>query len=188
MNFMIEAGDLKTGVTLKLDNNLYRVVKTAYNKPGRGKASMNTTLMDLRTGNTVQRVFGAEERLDNVFVEAEKVDYLYKDGSFLYFMNPETYEQYEASSELFGEDANYLKEGLQLELRMHEGLAIDYKLPTTAVYKVAEADVAIAGDTTGKVTKKCTTETGLVVQVPLFVNVGDMIEVDTRDGSYVGRG
>src|SRR5262245_645973 len=110
---MIEAGDLKTGVTLKLDNNLYRVVKTAYNKPGRGKASMNTTLMDLRTGNTVQRFFGAEERLDNIFVEAEKVDYLYRDGTFLYFMNPETYEQYEASAELFGEDEHYLKEGLQ---------------------------------------------------------------------------
>ena len=98
---MIEAGDLKTGVTLKLDNNIFRVVKTAYNKPGRGKASMNTTLMDLRTGNTVQRVFGAEERLDNIFIEAEKVDYLYRDGNFLYFMNPESYEQYEATAELF---------------------------------------------------------------------------------------
>jgi elongation factor P len=185
---MIEAGDLKTGVTLKLDNNLFRVVKTAYNKPGRGKASMNTTLMDLRTGNTVQRVFGAEERLDNVFVEAEKVDYLYRDGTFLYFMNPENYEQHEASVDLFGDDVHYLKEGLQLELRMHEGLAIDYKLPTTVPYTVTEAEVMIAGDTTGKVTKKCTTETGLIVQVPLFINAGDVIEVDTRDGSYVGRG
>lgn len=185
---MIEAGDLKTGVTLKLDNNLYRVVKTAYNKPGRGKASMATTLQDLRSGNTVQRVFGAEERLDNIFVDAEKVDYLYRDGSFLYFMNPSTYEQYESSAELFGNDALYLKEGLQIELRMHEGLAIDYKLPTTVVQNVAEADIAVAGDTTGKVLKKCTTETGLLVQVPLFVKVGDAIEVDTRDGSYVGRG
>jgi elongation factor P len=185
---MIEAGDLKTGVTLKLDNNIYRVVKTAYNKPGRGKASMQTTLMDLRSGNTIQRVFPAEERLDNIFVEAEKVDYLYRDGTFLYFMNPESYEQYEASVELFGENLQYLKEGLQIELRMHEGLAIDYKLPTTAKYAVTEAEVMIAGDTTGKVTKKCTTETGLVVQVPLFINAGDVIEVDTRDGSYVGRG
>ena len=185
---MIEAGDLKTGVTLKLDNNIYRVVKTAYNKPGRGKASMNTTLMDLRTGNTVQRAFGAEERLDNIFIEAEKVDYLYRDGNFLYFMNPESYEQYEATAELFGEEAHYLTEGLQIELRMYEGLAIDYKLPTTVTQKVADSDVAVAGDTSGKVMKKCTTETGLVVQVPLFVSVGDAIQVDTRDGSYVGRG
>src|SRR5215510_1066820 len=118
---MIEAGDLKTGVSLKLDNNLYRVVKTAYNKPGRGKASMQTTLMDLRSGNTGQRVFGAEERLDNIFVEAEKVDYLYRDGMFLNFMNPESYEQYEAAAELFGDESKYLKEGLQIELRMYEG-------------------------------------------------------------------
>ncbi len=185
---MIQAGDLKTGVTLKLDNNIYRVMKTAYNKPGRGKASMQTTLMDLRSGNTTQRVFGVEERLDNIFVEAEKVDFLYRDGMFLHFMNPENYEQLEATAELFGEEVNYLKEGLQIELRMYEGMAIDYKLPTTAVYTVAQADVAVAGDTSGKVTKKVTTETGLVVQVPLFINVGDKIEVDTRDGSYVGRG
>ncbi len=185
---MIEAGDLKTGVTLKLDNALYRVMKTTYNKPGRGKASMNTTLMDLRTGNTVQRVFGAEERLDNIFVEAEKADYLYQDGTFLYFMNPETFEQYEATTELFGDDVHYLKEGLQVELRMYEGLSIDYKLPTTVPLKVAQAEVAVAGDTSGKVMKKVTTDTGLVVSVPLFISEGEVIEVDTRDGSYVGRG
>lgn len=185
---MIEAGELRTGVTLRLDNSLYRVVNTTYNKPGRGKASMRTTLMDLRTGNTVQRQFGAEEKLDNIFVEAEQVDYLYRDGTLLNFMNPATYEQYEASVDLFGDDVRYLKEGMQLELRMHEGLAIDYKLPTSVVYTVTEAEVAVAGDTSGKVTKKVTTETGLVVQVPIFVNQGDLIQVDTRDGSYLGRG
>jgi elongation factor P len=175
-------------VTLSLDGNLYRVTKTTYNKPGRGKASMNAVLLDLRTGNTVQRVFGAEERLDNVFVEAEKVQYLYNDGMYLHFMNPQNYEQYEASVDLFGDDIKYLKENMELELRMHEGLAIDYKLPTTVVQEVTEAEVMIAGDTTGKVMKKVTTETGLVVSVPLFINAGASIEIDTRDGSYVGRG
>lgn len=185
---MIEAGDLKTGVTLKLDNSLYRVTKTVYNKPGRGKASMQTTLLDLRTGNTVQRVFGAEERLENIFVDAEKVQYLYNDGDMLHFMNPETYEQYEASKDLFGDDVMYLTENLELELRLHEGFAIDYKLPTTVVLRVAEADVQIAGDTTGKVLKKARTETGLQIQVPLFINRGDAVTIDTRDGSYTGRG
>lgn len=185
---MIEAGELRTGVTLKLDGNLYRVTKTTYNKPGRGKASMQTVLLDLRSGNTVQRIFGAEERLDNVFVEAEKVQYLYNDGMHLHFMNPANYEQYEASVDLFGEDVKYLTENLDLELRMHEGLAIDYKLPTTIKQTVADSEVMIAGDTTGKVMKKCTTETGLVVSVPLFVSAGTVIEIDTRDGSYVGRG
>lgn len=185
---MIEAGDLKTGVTLRVDNTLYRVTKTVYNKPGRGKASMNTTLMDIRTGNTVQRVFGVEERLDNIFVEAEKVQYLYNDGNLLHFMNPSSYEQYEAGAELFGDEVVYLIENMELELRLHEGLAIDYKFPTTVTMKIAESDVQVAGDTSGKVLKKAKTETGLNIQVPLFINVGDQITVDTRDGSYTGRG
>jgi elongation factor P len=185
---MIEAGDLKTGVTIRLDNTLYRVTKTNYNKPGRGKASMQTVLMDLRTSNTVQRIFGVDEKLDNVFVEAEKVQYLYNDGTLLHFMNPETYEQYEAGYELFGDDIKFLTENLELELRMTEGLTIDYKLPTTVIQKVAESDVQIAGDTSGKVLKRATTETGLDIQVPLFVNVGDAVTIDTRDGSYTGRG
>ncbi|MEZ4667155.1 MAG: elongation factor P [Anaerolineae bacterium] len=185
---MIEAGDLKTGVTLRLDNTLYRVTKTAYNKPGRGKASMNTTLLDIRSGNTVQRTFGVEERLDNIFVDAEKVQYLYRDGTLLHFMNPDSYEQYETGVELFGNDIVYLTENLELELRLHEGFAIDYKFPTTVTMKIAESDVQIAGDTSGKVLKRAKTETGLEIQVPLFVNVGDLVTVDTRDGSYTGRG
>lgn len=185
---MIEAGDLKTGTTLRIDGNMYRVMKTNYNKPGRGKATMGVTMLDLRSGNTVQRIFSAEERLDNVFVDAQQVDFLYRDANTLHFMNPDDYEQYETSVELFGDDVLYLKENMRLELRLFEGMAIDYKLPTTVTMEVAEAEVAIAGDTTGKVTKKVTTETGLTVQVPIFINQGDLIVVDTRDGSYVGRG
>ncbi|MBZ0289645.1 MAG: elongation factor P, partial [Anaerolineae bacterium] len=102
---MISAGDLKKGVTLKLDNNLFRVTGTEYNKPGRGTASMKTTLMNLKSGQTVTKIFGIEEKLDNLFVENEDVQYLYRDGDFLHFMNKETYEQYEASVTLFGNDA-----------------------------------------------------------------------------------
>jgi elongation factor P len=184
---MIEASDLRKGATLKLDNTLYRVVTTVYNKPGRGTASMRTTLMDIATGNTTQRVFAADERLDNIYVEAEQVEFLYRDGDMLHFMNNETYEQYETSVLLFGDDAFYLKENLQLELRLYEGRAIDYVFPTTVVYKIVDAEMAVAGDTAGSVTKKAITESGLNVQVPLFVNVGDSIKVDTRDGSYVSR-
>jgi len=185
---MIEAGDLKKGVTLRLDGNLYRVTGTVYNKPGRGTASMRTTLMNLESGQTLQRIFGIEEKLDNLFVENEEVQYLYRDGDFLHFMNKETYEQYESNISLFGDDALFLKENMDLELRIYEGRPIDYVLPTKVVYRVTDAEMAIAGDTAGSVTKKVTTETGLTVQVPLFVNVGDSIEVDTRDGQYLGRG
>lgn len=186
---MIEAGDLKKGVTLRLDGNMYRVMNTAYNKPGRGTANMRTTLLDLKTGNTSQRIFPADERLDNLFVENEEADFLYGDSDTLHFMNSQTYEQYEAPITVFGDDALYLKENMKLELRLYEGMVIDYALPTTATYTLTDAEVAVAGDTaSGNITKKATTETGLTVQVPLFINVGDMVKIDTRDGSYVGRG
>lgn len=184
---MIEAGELKRGVTLKIDGNLYRVTGTQYNKPGRGTASMRTTLMDISTGSTSTRIFPADERLENVFVESEQVEFLYRDGDFLHFMNTTTYDQYECNVSLFEDDALYLKEGMQLELRIYDGRPIDYVLPTTVTYEVVDAEAAVVGDTAGAVQKKVTLETGKIVQVPIFINVGDHIKVDTRDGSYVGR-
>ncbi len=184
---MIEAGDLKKGVTLKLDGNLYRVMDTAYNKPGRGTASMRATLLDIRTGQNSTRVFPASDRLDDIFVDIEAVEYLYNDGDTLHFMNTATYEQYEVLAELFGKEVSYLKENMQLELKFYEGTPIDYQFPMTVIYKVVDGEIAVAGDSSGSVTKKVTTESGLSVQVPLFVNIGDNIKVDTRDGSYLTR-
>src|SRR5215207_5199537 len=183
---MIEAGDLKRGVTLRLDGNLYRVINTAYNKPGRGTASMRTTLLDIRSGHTQQRVFPAGDRLDNIFVEAEDVEFLYGD-ELLHFMNTQTYDQYDTSISLFGDDRLFLKEGMQLKLKIYEGNAIDYELPTTVAYKVVDSEVAVVGNTAGNVTKKVTIDSGASVTVPMFINVGDSIKVDTRDGSYISR-
>jgi elongation factor P len=184
---MISAGDLRKGTTLRIDGTLYRVVNTAYNKPGRGTASMRTTLLDIRTGNTMQRVFPIEDRLDNIYVESEPVEMLYRDGDTLHFMNTNSYEQYEVNESLFGDDALFLKDGLQFELKVYDGNPIDYVLPTTLIYEVVEAEAAVVGDTAGSVQKKVKTDTGLSVEVPIFVNVGDKIKVDTRDGSYIGR-
>ncbi|MDX2138092.1 MAG: elongation factor P [Chloroflexota bacterium] len=184
---MIPGGDLKKGVTLRVDGKLMRVLKTKYNKPGRGTAYMDTQLLDLSTGNTVNKIFDAEEKLDDLYVEQEPCEYLYDDGDLLHFMNKQTYEQYEAAHALFGDDIFYLKENMELELRVFEGKPIDYVLPTTMTYTVAEAEVAVVGDSAGSVNKKVKTETGLSVQVPIFINEGETIKVDTRDGSYVGR-
>lgn len=184
---MISAGDIKKGTTLQIDGKLYRVTNTLYNKPGRGTASLRTTLLEIATGNTMQRVFSIEERVDNVYVEAEQCELLYRDADFLHFMNLNSYEQYAVSLSLFGDDINYLRDNMQLELRIYEGHPIDYVLPTSMIYEIVEAEAAIAGDTAGSVTKRAITDTGLAVQVPLFVNVGDKIKVDTRDGSYSSR-
>ena len=184
---MIDGGSLKKGVTLKLNGRLYRVTDTNYHNPGRGAASMQATLLDIQTGQTSKRIFSASERLEDIFVEVEEVEFLYGDSDTLNFMNTTTYEQYEVQRTLFGADAPFLRENMQLELKFYDGQAIDYQLPMTVIYKVTDGEVAVAGDSSGSVTKKVTTETGLVVTVPLFVNVGDNIKGDTRDGSYLTR-
>jgi len=184
---MIDAGDIKKGITLKLNGRLYRVTDTNYHNPGRGVASMQATLLDIASGQTTKRIFSANERIEDVFVDVEEVEFLYGDSDTLHFMNTTTFEQYEVPRALFGSEAPYLKENMQLELKFYDTQAIDYQFPMTVVYKVTDGEVAVAGDSSGSVTKKVTTETGLIVQVPLFVNVGDNIKVDTRDGSYLTR-
>jgi elongation factor P len=186
---MIPASDLRKGMILQMDGSLYRVINAQYNNPGRGAASMRAQLMDIRTEQTQHRVFSAEDSLNNLFIETENVKFLYGDGVFLHFMNTETYDQYEVNVSIFGDDVVYLKDDMDLQLRVFDGgQVLDYVLPTTAIYTVAEADVAVVGNTAGAVLKRVKTDTGLSLSVPNFVNEGDTIKVDTRDGSYVGRG
>ena len=186
---MIPASDIRKGTVLRLDGNLYRVMTTQYNNPGRGAASMRAQLMDIASGQTQYRVFSAEDGLDNVFVETEDVKYLYGDADLLHFMNNETYDQYDVNRSLFGDDALYLRDDMDLQLMTTEGSrVIDYQLPTTMTYTVAEAEIAVVGNTSGAVTKKVKTDTGLSITVPNFISEGEQIKVDTRDGSYVGRG
>lgn len=184
---MILVADLKKGTTLRIEGTLYRVSSLTYNKPGRGTASMQTVLVDIATGATRQRIFPIDDKLDDIYVDSEEAELLYRDGDFLHFMNVSTYDQYEVNSSLFGDDAFFLRDGMKLELRVFEGRPIDYVLPTTLVYEVVDAEAAVVGDTAGAVQKKVKTDTGLSLQVPIFVNVGDKIKVDTRDGSYLGR-
>ena len=185
---MIPASDIRKGTVLNLDGNLYRVIKTDYSNPGRGAASMRAQLMDIGTGQTQYRVFSAEDSLNNIFVETENVKFLYGDSDLLHFMNNDTYDQYDVNRTLFGDDALYLKDDMDLQLMTTDGgTVIDYQLPTTMTYKVVEAEVAVQGNTSGAVTKKVKTDTGLTVTVPNFIGEGETIKVDTRDGRYLSR-
>ena len=185
---MIDVNELRKGVTFTVDGNLYKVLDYAHNKPGRGNATIRTTLRDLRTGANIQRTFTSGDRVQDIEVDIDVVEYLYNDGEFLHFMDIATYDQHELRAELFGDDLRYLKENMQIKLNRYEGEIIDYELPTMVVYKVAASEVAVRGDTaSGGSFKKVTTDTGLQVTVPLFVSVGESIQVDTRDGSYITR-
>ena len=184
---MIDVNDLRKGVTFTVDNNLYKVLEYSHNKPGRGNATIRTTLRDLRSGATIQRTFTSGDRVQDIRVDSDTVEYLYNDGEFLHFMDTSTYDQHELRADVFGDEVTYLKENMQLKLNSYEGEIIDYELPTTVEHKIVEAENAVAGDTATGANKKVITETGLQVTVPLFVNVGDTIRVDTRDGSYLTR-
>lgn len=185
---MIPASELRKGIVIELNGRLYRITNTQYSNPGRGAASMRAQLMDIQTEQTQFRVFSAEDSINNIYVQTEQVKYLYRESDTLVFMNGETYDQYEVSTTLFGDDVLYLREEMDLALMISEDdKVLDYELPKSEIYTVVEAEAAAVGNTAGSVNKRVKVDTGLSVTVPGFINAGDTIKVDTRDGSYLGR-
>jgi len=184
---MIDVNELRKGVTFELDGELYKVLDYQHHKPGRGKAIIRTTILNLRTGVSIDKNFISGDRVQDIRLDHHTVQYLYSDGDLYYFMDTDTYEQPSLSAETLGEAMNYLTDGLTLELSTYEGEPIDIELPITVELEVVEAPPGFAGDTATGATKEVTLETGLKVQVPLFVEKGDHIRVDTRTGEYLTR-
>lgn len=184
---MISASDLRVGVTLLLEGEIHRVLEFERTHLGRGRANIRLKLRNIKTGATIERVFSPTERFEEVRLELRLVQYLYNDGSLYYFMDTQTYEQPALSAEALREQAKYLKEGLTLHLSMNEGQPVEVILPTTVDLAVAQTEPWVRGDTATAATKPATLETGLTIQVPLFVNRGDVVRVDTRIGEYVTR-
>jgi elongation factor P len=184
---MIDVNELRKGVTFTMDGELYKVLEYQHHKPGRGKATIRTTLRNLRTGATIQNNFISGDRVEDIRVERRGVQYLYSDGDFYHFMDTETYEQTALPAAVLSDQVIYLKENMELVLSTYEGESLDIELPTTVEMKVVEAEPAVAGNTATGALKKIKTETGLELQVPLFIEVGDVIRVDTRTGEYVTR-
>ena len=184
---MIDVNDLRKGVTFEFDNKLYKVLEYSHNKPGRGNATIRIKAVDLRTGTTLEKTFQSGERVQEARLDFHNVQYLYNDGELYYFMDLDTFEQPAIPSKVLGDGALYLTENLELKLTFYDGEPIDVDLPITVDMEIVEGDIAVRGDTATGVTKKVKTNTGLEVQVPAFVNVGDRIRVDTRSGTYITR-
>jgi elongation factor P len=184
---MIDVNDLRKGVTYEFDGTLYKVIDYHHHKPGRGNATIRVKALNMRTGTTLEKTFQSGDRVQDVHLEFHNAQYLYTDGQLYHFMDLDSYEQYAISSEVLGEMASYLTENLEVKLTFYEGEPLDVELPTSVDMKITQADIAVRGDTATGVTKRVTTETGLHVQVPNFVNEGDTIRVDTRTGVYVTR-
>jgi len=184
---MIDVNELRKGVTFELDGNLYKVMEYHHHKPGRGKATIRIKTVNIRNGNLLEMTFQSNDKVEDVKLDFHNVQYLYTDGDYYHFMDLETFEQPVVSTEVLGESALYLKEGLQVKLTFYQGEPLDVEMPITVDLEVTEAGVSVRGDTATGVTKKITTKTGLQVQVPNFISEGDVIRVNTNDGSYITR-
>ncbi len=184
---MISATDLRKGVSFLMDGELYRVLDYQHSYVGRGSANVRTKLRNLHTGRTIDRTFSAGDKFQEVRLELRQVQFLYQDGDLYYFMDTETYEQPALSADALGDKINYLKEGSVLSLSMYEDHPVEIELPVTVDLKIAETVPGIRGNTATGATKRAKLETGLMVQVPLFIEEGDAIRVDTRTGEYLTR-
>jgi len=184
---MIDVNELRKGVTFELDNELFRVLEYEHHKPGRGKATIRIKAKNLRTGTILEKSFISSDRVKDADIEYHNVQYLYNDGSYYHFMDQDTFEQPAIPTETIGEAANYLVENLNIKLTFYQNEPLDLELPITVDLNVIEAEIAVRGDTATGVNKKVTTETGLRVQVPNFIEAGDVIRVDTRSGTYITR-
>jgi len=179
--------ELRKGVTFELDGEIYRVLEYHHHKPGRGNAIIRTKLRNLRTGAITERTFVSGNQVQDIHLDHHTVQYLYKDGDLYYFMDMETFEQPALPAKALGEAVNYLTEGLTLELSTYKGEPLEIELPITVDLKVVRTAPGFKGDTAQSGTKPATLETGLVIQVPLFIEEGDIVRVDTRTGEYVTR-
>jgi elongation factor P len=184
---MIDVNELKKGITFESDGNLFKVLDYSHNKSGRGKASIKVKARNLLTGATLEKTFISGDRVQDVRLEYRNLQYLYYDGDIYHFMDTETYEQPGIDGSLMGDSAHFLSEGLQAKVTFYEGRPIDIELPTTVDLRIIHAEVAVRGDTATGVNKKVEVETGYSLEVPNFVNDGDLIRIDTRTGAYVTR-
>ena len=184
---MIDVNELRKGVTFTMDNELYKVIDYQHHKPGRGKAIIRTKLRNLRSGSTIDKNFTSGDRVQDIRLDHQTVQYLYSDGEFYHFMDVETYEQFPLPDAVLEDARPYLVENTEIELSSYEGERLDVELPITVDLHVTEAPPGFAGDTAQGATKEVTLETGLVLQVPLFIQEGDVLRIDTRTARYVTR-
>lgn len=184
---MLGVEQLRKGVIFLQDDELYRVLDYEHRKQARGGATIRVKIRNVRTGSTTEKTFPNGQKVQDIRLDHAQVQYLYHDESFYYFMDNETFEQIMLKAEQLGDGVNYLIDGLEIKLETYEKEPISIELPTTVDMKVMEADPGFAGDTANAPYKSCTVETGLTVQVPLFVVTGDVVRVNTETGAYVTR-
>ncbi|NLV17300.1 MAG: elongation factor P [Syntrophomonadaceae bacterium] len=184
---MISVNDFKTGVTVELDGMVWQVVEFQHVKPGKGAAFVRSKLRNVKTGASVEKTFRGGEKVPRARLDKSEMQYLYGGGNEYFFMDNSTYEQVAISPEQLGDGLKWLKENMNIQVVMFRGEIIGLELPNFVELEVVDTEPGIKGDTASGATKQATLETGAKVQVPLFVNVGDVLRIDTRTGQYMER-
>ena len=184
---MISVNDFKTGLTILVDGVLYRVLDFQHVKPGKGAAFVRSKLRNLRSGAVNEKTFRAGEKVEKAQIDNRKVQYLYASGDQHVFMDTDSYEQFELSETQIEYELKFLRENMEIHVMQYQGETLGVELPKSVELEVTETEPGIKGDTSGGGSKTATVETGLVVTVPLFINVGDKLIINTDEGSYVSR-
>lgn len=184
---MISPNEFKTGLTIEMDNAVYVIVDFQHVKPGKGAAFVRTKLKNIETGAVTERTFNPKDKFEKAHIDRRLTQYLYSGDDMWNFMDTETYDQFALGTEELGDAVKYLKENMEIHLQMYKGKIIGIDLPVIVELEVAETEPGIKGDTASGGSKPAVMETGLVVQVPFFINVGDVLRIDTRTGDYSER-
>ncbi|GFN30531.1 elongation factor P [Paenibacillus xylaniclasticus] len=184
---MISVNDFKTGLTVEVEGEIFTVLEFQHVKPGKGAAFVRSKLKNLRNGNTVEKTFRAGETIGRAQIDNREVQYLYNSGSEYTFMDNETYDQFTLDKKQLEWELNFLKENMNVNIASYQGEIIGITMPTSVELKVTETEPGVKGNTATNATKAAKLETGLSVQVPMFINEGDVLLIDTRDGKYISR-
>ncbi|MEN9801371.1 MAG: elongation factor P [Actinomycetota bacterium] len=183
----ITTNDLKNGITLELDNGLFQVVEFQHVKPGKGGAFVRTKLRNVRTGNVFEKTFNAGIRVEQAVLEKKDMQFLYRDGDDYVFMDTASYDQMTVAPVALGDAADYLVESMVAIIALHNGEIVSVEIPASVELTVANTEPGVQGDRVSGARKPAELETGKTIQVPLFINVGDRVKVDTRSGDYITR-
>lgn len=184
---MITAGDFRKGVTVEMDNGIWTIVDFQHVKPGKGAAFVRTKIKNIVTGAVLERTFNPTDKMPRAHIETKEMQYMYNDGDLYYFMDMETYDQIPLSKDQVEDAMNFVKENTNVTVRFFKGSPFSVGAPNFVELEVTHTEPGFKGDTASNTTKPATVETGYVLQVPLFVEIGDVLNIDTRTGEYMSR-
>ena len=184
---MISAGDFRNGVTFEYDGSVYQIIEFQHVKPGKGAAFVRTKIKNVISGGVDEKTFNPTDKMPKAHIERKDMEYLYTDGDLFYFMDPETYEQLPVSADQIGDSLKFVKENMQVKILSYKGNIFGIEPPNFVELVITETEPGFAGNTATGATKPATLETGATVMVPLFIDNGETIKVDTRTGEYMGR-